>query len=106
MQSIKEIRILGGLPLASARCALAKSMLMVLAGAANAESCLAPQRPFVPSDPQAARDYADIIRSDFEFYVRDIQRYFRYLDEERARAFDEVREVSEEYGRFLELGEQ
>ncbi|MDJ0826951.1 MAG: hypothetical protein QNJ16_15750 [Rhodobacter sp.] len=81
-------------------------MLMVLAGAANAESCLAPQRPFVPSDPQAARDYADIIRSDFEFYVRDIQRYFRYLDEERARAFDEVREVSEEYGRFLELGEQ
>jgi len=74
---------------------------MFLAGVASAETCLAPSRPFVPSDPQAAQEYADIIRNDFEAYIQDIQRYFRCLDNERARAFQEGREVSEEYGRFL-----
>ncbi len=45
----------------------------------------------------------DIIRRDFEDYIRDIQSYFRCLDGERARAFDEARDVSEDYGRFLQL---
>ncbi|SFD22938.1 hypothetical protein SAMN04488094_12167, partial [Tropicimonas isoalkanivorans] len=49
------------------------------------------------------RDYAAIIRSDFENYIQDIQSYFRCLDSERARAFEEAREVSEDYGRFLQL---
>ncbi|WP_418361314.1 hypothetical protein [Sulfitobacter alexandrii] len=57
----------------------------------------------MPSDSEAARDYADLIRSDFELYIRDIQSYFRCLEEERARAFEEAREVSQDYGRFLEL---
>ena len=74
---------------------------MFMATGASAETCLAPSRPFVPSDPQAAQEYADIIRNDFEAYIQDIQRYFRCLDNERARAFQEAREVSEEYGRFL-----
>lgn len=68
-----------------------------------AESCFAPSRPFLPSDSQAARDYADIIRGDFEDYIQDIQSYFRCLEQERARAFEEAREVSQDYGRFLEL---
>jgi len=68
-----------------------------------AESCFAPSRPFLPSDSQAARDYADIIRGDFEDYIQDIQSYFRCLDGERARAFEEAREVSEDYGRFQQL---
>jgi hypothetical protein len=55
----------------------------------------------VPSDPQAAREYADLIQNDFEIYIQDIQSYFRCLDDERARAFQEAREVSAEYGRFL-----
>ncbi len=75
---------------------------LILAGPTTAESCLAPPRPFVPSDPHVARELADFIRSDFEFYIRDIQGYFRCLEEERARAFEEAREVSEEYRRFLE----
>jgi len=50
-----------------------------------------------------ARDYADIIRRDFEAYITDIQDYFRCLELERARAFEEAREVSQDYGRFLEL---
>ncbi|WP_420329725.1 hypothetical protein [Pseudooceanicola atlanticus] len=48
-----------------------------------------------------AEDYADIIRRDFELYFRDIQSYLRCLDAERARAFQEGREVSEDYRRFL-----
>ena len=78
-------------------------LLACLPEAGVAGSCLAPPRPFVPSDSQAARDYADLIRGDFEVYIEDIQNYFRCLDAERARAFEEAREVSEEYGRFLQL---
>jgi len=81
-------------------------LLTFFANPAIAETCLAPQRPFVPNDPRAAREYADIIRNDFELYIRDIQGYFRCLDDERARAFEEARDVSEEYGRFLSLIEQ
>ena len=78
-------------------------LLACLPEAGVAGSCLAPPRPFVPSDSQAARDYEDLIRGDFEVYIEDIQNYFRCLDAERARAFEEAREVSEEYGRFLQL---
>ena len=78
-------------------------LLICVSGPVLAESCFAPARPFLPSDSQAARDYADIIRGDFEDYIQDIQSHFRCLDGERARAFEEAREVSEEYGRFLQL---
>ena len=81
----------------------AMALLICLPGPGFAESCFAPARPFLPSDSQAARDYADIIRGDFEDYIQDIQSYFRCLDSERARAFEEAREVSEDYGRFLQL---
>ena len=81
----------------------AVALLMLAPVASQAASCLAPVRPFVPSDSQAARDYADIIRQDFEVYIADIQNYFRCLEQERARAFEEAREVSQDYGRFLEL---
>jgi hypothetical protein len=81
----------------------AVALLMLVPVVSLAESCLAPVRPFVPSDSQAARDYADIIRRDFEVYITDIQDYFRCLEQERARAIEEAREVSQDYGRFLEL---
>ena len=83
------------------RCVLTFVSVLLIAASASAETCLAPSRPFVPNDPQAAQQYAEIIRRDFEAYIQDIQSYFRCLDEERARAFQEAREVSEEYGRFL-----
>ena len=79
------------------------ALLLLVPAASHAESCLAPLRPFVPGDSQAARDYTDIIRRDFEVYITDIQDYFRCLEQERARAFEEAREVSQDYGRFLEL---
>ena len=81
----------------------AVALLMLVPVASQAGSCLAPVRPFVPSDSQAARDYADIIRKDFEVYIADIQDYLRCLELERARAFEEARQVSRDYGRFLEL---
>ena len=84
-------------------CMLVVASLMFLADNALAETCFAPSRPFVPNDPQAAQEYADLIRNDFEAYIQAIQNYFRCLDDERARAFQEAREVSEEYGRFHRL---
>ncbi|URF48801.1 hypothetical protein [Dinoroseobacter shibae] len=78
-------------------------ILLVVPGTGSAESCHAPSRPFVPSDSQLVRDYRDVIRQDFEDYISDIQSYFRCLDEERTRAFEEARAVSEDYDRFLQL---
>lgn len=69
----------------------------------HAQTCYAPERPFVPTDPQDVRQYRDLIGRDFEVYIAGIQSYFRCLEEERARAFEEAREVSEEYGRFLQI---
>ena len=57
----------------------------------------------MPTDPQDVQEYRDLIGRDFENYIADIQSYFRCLEEERARAFEEAREVSQEYGRFLEI---
>jgi len=102
MDSIKVAWGLRTLRLHGTRGAQAILLLVFLVGSASAETCLPPQRPFVPGDPQAVRDYAEFIRSDFELYIRDIQSYFRCLDQERARAFEEAREVSQEYGRFLQ----
>lgn len=103
MESFKRLSADPAYPLRCWHGALALVFCAGLAGSATAETCLAPTRPFVPSDAQAVRDYADIIRNDFDLYIRDIQSYFRCLDAERARAFEEAREVSEEYGRFLQL---
>ncbi len=94
---MRNPRLTGLLPLQ------AMVLLACIPGPGFADSCLAPPRPFLPNDSQAARDYADIIRRDFEDYIHDIQSYFRCLEVERARAFEEAREVSEDYGRFLQL---
>lgn len=77
--------------------------LMCFGCMASAQTCYAPERPFVPTDPQNVREFRDLIGRDFEIYLADIQGYFRCLEEERTRAFEEAREVSEEYGRFLAL---
>ncbi len=72
------------------------------AQAAMAAPCIAPERPFLPQSREDMRLYADLLRADFETYIAEVQTYFRCLDDERARAFVEAREVSEEYGRFVE----
>jgi len=67
--------------------------------------CVRPERPFLPQSQDDMRTYADLIRGDFEAYISDVQDYFRCVDEERARAFAEASEVSEDYGRFLNVVE-
>ena len=103
MSAIKEITGLRNPRLTGLLSLQAMVLLICVPEPVLAESCFAPSRPFLPSDSQAARDYADIIRGDFEDYIQDIQSYFRCLDGERARAFEEAREVSEDYGRFQQL---
>ena len=76
---------------------LGAAVAIALPASAN---CLPPERPFLPADPEDARIYADLIRSDFEGYITAVQDYFRCLDAERARAFSEAQEVSQDYGRF------
>lgn len=78
-------------------------LLFRFAQAAFAQTCYAPERPFVPSDPQDVQEYRDLIGRDFETYIADIQNHFRCLEVERAREFEEAREVSQEYGRFLQF---
>ena len=78
-------------------------LLISFAGQAQGQTCYAPERPFVPTDARDVQEYRDLIGRDFETYIADIQSYFRCLEEERARAFEEAREVSQEYGRFLEI---
>jgi len=81
----------------------AVALLICVPGPGFADSCLAPPRPYLPSDSQAARDDADFIQHDFEDYIQEIQSYFRCLGGERSRAFEEAHEVSEDCGRFLQL---
>ncbi|KEP68584.1 hypothetical protein DL1_09635 [Thioclava dalianensis] len=69
----------------------------------RAPTRVSPERPFLPQSQEDMRAYADLLRADFESYIADIQEYFRCLDAERARALQEAREVSEDYGRLVEL---
>lgn len=77
-------------------------LTLAVAGRADAETCFPPVRPFVPNDGNAVAEFADLIRQDFEVYIEDVQVYFRCLDIERARAFEEARQVSQDYDRFLQ----
>lgn len=77
-------------------------LITVLVAGGPAHACIPPERPFLPASREDMRAYADLIREDFEAYIADVQDYFRCLDKEHARAFDEARAVSEEYGRFVD----
>ena len=87
MHLIKKIWGLDALRLCVSAMTQAILMVACLAGEAFATSCLPPPRPFVPSDSEVARDYADLIRSDFELYIQDIQDVsvsVQFVDPERV----------------------
>ncbi|WP_323764096.1 hypothetical protein [Marinovum sp.] len=71
--------------------------------AQSAMACLAPERPYLPEEPEVVREYADLLRADFEAYIANIQQYFQCLETERQRAFLEAQEVSRDYGRLVEI---
>ena len=77
------------------------ALLTFSVSASGASACLAPARPFVQNDPRVTREYAEFIRHEFEEYFAEEQKYFRCLDAERTRVFDEAREFNEEYAEFL-----
>jgi len=81
------------------------TMILAALAAGPVDACTPPERPFLPQSREDMRTYSDLIRADFEAYLAEVQDYFRCLDEERARTFIEAREVSEEYGRFVEVVE-
>jgi hypothetical protein len=68
-----------------------------------ASACTPPERPFLPLRSEDIREYADLLRSDFEGYIAYIQENFRCLDAERQRAFHETKKVSRDYGRLVEI---
>lgn len=71
--------------------------------AAIASSCLPPAPPWMPTDPDDVRSYADLLRRDAEMYFTDVERFFRCLDQQRREVFDQAREVSGGYARVLEF---
>jgi hypothetical protein len=77
-------------------------MILTALAAGQVDACSPPERPFLPQSRDDMQIYRDLIRGDFETYIAEVQDYFRCIDEERARAFSEAREVSEDYGRFID----
>ncbi|WP_254441794.1 MULTISPECIES: hypothetical protein [unclassified Ruegeria] len=71
--------------------------------AAIAGSCLPPAPPWMPTNADDVRAYADLLRRDAETYFADVERYFRCLDQQRREVFDQARAASEDYARFWEL---
>jgi len=71
--------------------------------AAIAGTCLPPAPPWMPTDADDVRAYADLVRRDAETCFADIEQYFRCLDQERREVFDQAREVTESYAPFLKI---
>lgn len=85
----------------SNKCVLFLTAAIALV-ATGAGACTAPERPWLPSDPNDMREFVDLLQGDYERYWTDVEHYIRCLDTERARVFQEARDVSNEYGRFLD----
>lgn len=81
------------------------AILFTLTTGSALNACVPPERPFLPASEEDIQAYADLIGQDFEAYIADVQDYFRCIDEERARAFVEAQDVSEEYARFVRIVE-
>ena len=71
--------------------------------ASIAGNCLPPVPPWMPTDPDDVRAYADLLKRDAEAYFNDAEQYFRCQDQERREVFEQVRAVSEDYARVLEV---
>ena len=71
--------------------------------AAISGSCLTPAPPWMPTNADDVRAYADLLRSDAETYFTDVERYFRCMDQQRREVFEQARAASEDYARVLEI---
>lgn len=71
--------------------------------AAIAGTCLPPTPPWMPTNADDVRAYADLLRRDAEVYFTDVEQYFRCLDRQRRDVFEQARAVTGDYARLLEL---
>ena len=85
---------------------MALAILFTVMTGSAVNACVPPERPFLPASAEDIQAYADLIRQDFEAYIAAAQDYFRCIDAERARAFVEAQNVSEDYGRFVHIVER
>ena len=85
------------------RGGIAACVLMAAATAGHAAACVAPEAPFLPNDAADIRAYADLLRLDFEAYFAEAQAYFWCMEQERQRVFREAQDVTEAYGRMIEV---
>lgn len=74
--------------------------------AAIAGSCLPPAPPWMPTDPDDVRAYADLLKRDVEIYFGDVEQYFRCLDHERREIFEQASEVGKNYASALDAIDQ
>ncbi len=81
------------------------AVLVVLSwgSAAIAGSCLPPVQPWMPTNADDVRAYADLLRRDAETYFTNVERYFRCLDQQRREVFDQARAASEDYACVMEI---
>lgn len=70
---------------------------------AIAGSCLPPAPPWMPTNADDVRAYADLLRHDAETYFTNVELYFRCLDQQRREVFEQARVVSGDYARVLEF---
>ena len=68
--------------------------------------CVPPEAPYLPETDGDLRDYADLIRTDFEDYFRAVSDFTTCLTEARAEAIVEAEEVGVQYRRFLQRADQ
>ncbi|WP_107846283.1 hypothetical protein [Litoreibacter ponti] len=76
---------------------------LIWGSAAIAGACLPPAPPWMPTDLDDVRAYADLLKHDAETYFTDAERYFRCQDLEHREVFEQARVASEDYARLLEL---
>lgn len=89
------------MPCLLCRCYSVIISALLAASVAEANTCFPPVQPYVPQEPEAVREYSELIMQDFETYFSQIGVYLQCLDEERQRAFVEAQEVSEQYRKFF-----
>ncbi|MEF9604814.1 hypothetical protein O4J55_21815 [Paracoccus sp. PXZ] len=87
------------IPMLMAGMALLPSPVMAQSGSPNAV-CLPPEEPYVPSDDDGFRAYADMVSEDFERYFSELTEYFACMDGTRLAVFERAREVSQDHQAF------
>lgn len=68
--------------------------------------CVSPEAPYLPEADSDLRDYADLIRNDFEDYFRAVSEFTTCLTKARAEAIVEAEEVGVQYRHFIQRAEQ